>query len=105
MAGTGTALVHPSTARLTPQEQAKGVYTYRSPEQQAKDSVGVTEPALADRNGTHDVQPRRVAVKRPPVDTSVYDAVVVLVRKNLTDEQREKLAVELLQETGWDITL
>lgn len=32
---TGTALVHPSTARLTPEEQAKGIYTYTSPEELA----------------------------------------------------------------------
>lgn len=29
---TGTALVHPSTAKLTPEEQAKGNYHYTPPE-------------------------------------------------------------------------
>lgn len=29
---TGTALVHPSTAKLTPEEQAKGNYVYTPPE-------------------------------------------------------------------------
>lgn len=29
---TGTALVHPSTAKLTPGEQAKGTYVYTPPE-------------------------------------------------------------------------
>ncbi|CCI88405.1 hypothetical protein BN110_024 [Yersinia phage phiR8-01] len=43
-----TALVHPRTARLTPEEQAKGNYEYISPEE--LQAMRESKPALADQN-------------------------------------------------------
>ncbi|UQT03810.1 hypothetical protein KAONASHI_00200 [Serratia phage vB_SmaP-Kaonashi] len=42
-----TSLVHPRTANLPPEEQARGVYEYTSPEELA--ARAATKPALADR--------------------------------------------------------
>ncbi|QYW05806.1 hypothetical protein [Vibrio phage vB_VpaP_G1] len=109
MSGTGTALVHPSTAKLPPDAQAKGVYHYTSPEELAARNAAPS--ALADENmqsldvGT---SKPKAARKPKPVATpigNVKGAIATLFDSIYSDKEKEKFAVDVLKDLGWEIDL
>ncbi|CUH74587.1 hypothetical protein AXI70_gp12 [Cronobacter phage Dev-CD-23823] len=125
---TGTSLVHPHTAKLPPDQQAKGVYQYTPPEVLAYQrgeqlseqdlafvkryyggtlpsipgAVGVAENvALAEQSAA----PRRKLVKKGSggaASASVYDAITLLVN-TLGDNDKELLLMRLANDLGYEV--
>lgn len=116
-----TALVHPSTAKLTPEEQRTGTYTYTSPEEYAvRNAQPVVdtrrmEAALAAPYGvslTQEVEramaqaPKRIIRKPAPTFNDPLQAirdVAHIAATSLPDKEAYNLLVTLANRFGMEI--
>lgn len=127
---TGTSLVHPDTAKLTPDEQKKGIYHYTPPEVLAfnrgedlndedmeivRKFYGGVIPNITPHHGAHEVPaapavatPRRVEAS--PALAAPYGGAKRLVRKRVMQpgavplvDITKQLAANLSEDDAWAV--
>ncbi|QOC54440.1 hypothetical protein Atoyac23_26 [Aeromonas phage Atoyac23] len=107
---SNTALVHPSTAGLPPEMQAKGNYVYTSPEELARrealrraEQQRLTEVNLPDEPPQHPApEPKRMVRKQIADKADIYPAVLSLVMALEADRQ-EQLFINLANQLGYTL--
>lgn len=105
---SGTALVHPRTAHLPPDEQAVGTYVYTSPEELARletlrraEQQRLTGVNLPDEPPQHPA-PKRMVRRSVEDKADIYPAVLSLVMALEADRQ-EQLFINLANQLGYTL--
>ncbi|QOC54393.1 hypothetical protein Atoyac15_29 [Aeromonas phage Atoyac15] len=107
---SNTALVHPRTAHLPPDEQAVGTYVYTSPEELARletlrraEEQRLTGTNLPDVPTRHPVPEPKRLVRKPVADKAdIYPAVLSLAMA-LDAHRQEQLFINLANQLGYTL--